>query len=91
MNKIYSITINGAQILVAILLIIFSITACTGPSENQLIKNTYEVDTLFTHEGCTVYRFKDVFHSIYFTNCHGETSWRQSMGKSSWNVSVRGK
>lgn len=35
--------------------------------------NSYEVDYLFEHDGCKVYRFYDKGHFVYFTNCNGET------------------
>lgn len=37
------------------------------PSNNQ----TYEVDYLFEHDGCKVYRFYDRGNYVYFTNCQG--------------------
>ena len=33
---------------------------------------TYEVDYLFDHDGCKVYRFYDRGNYVYFTNCTGE-------------------
>lgn len=44
------------------------------PIQTQEPKNnqTYEVDYLFEHEGCKVYRFYDLGHYVYFTNCNGE-------------------
>jgi hypothetical protein len=33
---------------------------------------TYQVDYLFEHDGCKVYRFYDRGNYIYFTNCNGE-------------------
>lgn len=41
-----------------------------GRSDNN---KTYEVDYLFEHDGCKVYRFLDKGHYVYFTNCNGET------------------
>lgn len=41
----------------------------------------FEVDTLFTKDGCTVYRFMDGGSPRYFTNCKGSTSWRETCGK----------
>lgn len=40
-----------------------------GKSENN---KTYDVDYLFEHGGCKVYRFYDRGHYVYFTNCRGE-------------------
>jgi hypothetical protein len=39
------------------------------PSQNNV---TYQVDYLFEHEGCRVYRFIDHGNYIYYTNCRGE-------------------
>ena len=33
---------------------------------------TYNVEYLFEHEGCKVYRFYDRGRYVYFTNCRGE-------------------
>ncbi len=41
----------------------------TKESENN---KTYEVDYLFEHDGCKVYRFYDRGNYVYFTNCNGE-------------------
>ncbi len=35
--------------------------------------NTYNVEYLFEHEGCKVYRFRDQGQYVYFTNFKGET------------------
>ena len=40
-----------------------------GASENN---RTYQVDYLFEHDGCKVYRFTDHGYYVYFTNCRGE-------------------
>ncbi|MDD3787949.1 MAG: DUF4884 domain-containing protein [Petrimonas sp.] len=39
------------------------------PKNNQ----TYQVDYLFEHDGCKVYRFYDTWigNYVYFTNCNG--------------------
>ena len=41
-----------------------------APSNN----GTYEVEYLFEHDGCKVYRFKDRGHYVYFTNCSNSTT-----------------
>ena len=58
------------------LIAFFSLQACTI-SEPLLTREsdnnyTYEVDYLFEHEGCRVYRFYDRGHYVYFTNCRGD-------------------
>lgn len=40
------------------------------PKNNQ----TYEVEYLFEHDGCKVYRFTDNGHFIYFTNCNNNVT-----------------
>lgn len=35
---------------------------------------TYQVDFLFEHDGCKVYRFRDYGNSVYFTNCNGDVT-----------------
>ena len=43
-----------------------------------------QVDTLFTKDGCTVYRFEDAGRYRYFVRCdsgHTRTEWTESCGK----------
>ena len=42
-----------------------------GPAANN---STYEVEYLFEHDGCKVYRFYDQGNFVYFTNCEGTVS-----------------
>jgi hypothetical protein len=35
---------------------------------------TYQVDFLFEHDGCKVYRFRDQGNTVYFTNCNGDVT-----------------
>lgn len=57
--------------------------------------NQIAVDTLFTHDGCTVYRFYDV-RTVHYVKCVGATSanvtYSTSNGKTSTthNVSTSG-
>ena len=44
--------------------------ATVVPQNNE----TYEVDYLFEHDGCKVYRFYDGGHWVYFTNCRGNVT-----------------
>lgn len=63
------------------------LTACKHervPESFERKDNGYEVVKLFTHEGCTVYRFFDSNNDRYFTKCQGasaDTSWKESCGK----------
>lgn len=40
------------------------------PENNQ----TYEVEYLFEHDGCKMYRFRDGDRYVYFTNCTGNVT-----------------
>jgi hypothetical protein len=40
------------------------------PANNK----TYQIEYLFEHDGCKVYRFIDEGHYIYFTNCKGDVT-----------------
>ena len=63
-------------VLVAVLL-----TACNKePEASQAVGIGFKVETLFTVDGCTVYRFSDAGYK-YFTNCKGTTSWQENCGK----------
>jgi hypothetical protein len=71
------------------LLAALTLIGCTKPAEkSSAAGHEFVVETLFTHEGCTVYRFVDVGYHRYFTNCNGATEWRESAGKSTRQVSI---
>jgi hypothetical protein len=74
-------TIFGTMLVSMLLL-----TACLEkPAQSAATVGVeFVVETLFTHEGCTVYRFKDSGDYRYYTNCSGSTSWTttESCGKS---------
>ena len=50
---------------------ITQIPLSVSPSENN---KTYAVEYLFEHDGCKVYRFRDMGHYVYFTNCNNAVS-----------------
>ena len=57
------------------------LAGCSKPAETSTAVGVeFTVDKLFTHEGCTVYRFYDG-GTRYFTNCQGSTSWTEQCGK----------
>ena len=63
-------------------LAVLALTGCGKPAETSTsVGREFVVDTLFTHEGCTVYRFVDHGNSRYFTNCQGSTNWTERCGK----------
>ncbi len=44
-------------------------------STEQTLNPDIELELLFEHDGCKIYRFSDVGRSIYYTDCRGQTSW----------------
>lgn len=62
--------------IIASLLFVLILTGCNWRSKNRLNYHTaenYEVEFLFEKYGCKVYRFRDNFNYIYFTNCNNTT------------------
>lgn len=51
-----------------------------------------QVETLFAKDGCTVYRFTDLGHPIYYVVCEGKSAmatWQQPEGKTSIPMQVQ--
>ena len=70
-----------------LLLIPLLLLGCNKPPETTTTLNkNFKVDTLFTYEGCTVYRFWDG-GSRYYVNCNesSSTNWTVNTGKSTYN------
>ena len=63
------------------------VAGCDKPAESVVRTGAgFTVERLFTHEGCTVFRFEDGGSSRYFTRCDGvtaqsTTTWQESCGK----------
>ena len=72
---------------VLLLLVVFALTGCKPPitpEQSEAAGKGFQVDRLFTHEGCTVFRFEDSGRYRYFSKCDGprsETSWVEGCGK----------
>ena len=64
-----------------------AVAGCSkAPEYSSPAGREFVVDTLFTHEGCTMYRFSDGGFLRYFAKCGGEsvtaqTEWREGCGK----------
>lgn len=68
--------------LILALILTLGVAACTKPAESTARAGVdFEVEKLFTYDGCTVYRFYDTGTARYFTNCPGQTTWHESCGK----------
>jgi hypothetical protein len=60
--------------LLSACLVVSSLSGCATklPDARAYSSNPdYVVDTLFTHEDCTVYRFRDVLMYHYYVRCDG--------------------
>lgn len=62
--------------LISIFVFVFASCSVNLPVATSTPQNnkTYEVDYLFEHEGCKVYRFRDNGNYVYFTNCVGDVT-----------------
>lgn len=71
--------------IAAIIAVSTILVGCEKPAEHTTIKGAgFKVETLFTHEGCTVYRFADDLRFRYYANCKSgqhTTMWTESCGK----------
>jgi hypothetical protein len=65
--------------------IVTMLAGCSGPAEQTTTPSNpeYRVERLFTHEGCTVYRFRDngTKHYVTCDNRHTSTNWTELCGK----------
>lgn len=54
-------------------LLALSLAMCKSPAlqVDQTDNRSFEVEELFSHAGCTVYRFEDGGDRHYFAVCHG--------------------
>lgn len=57
-------------------LVLMLVAACEKPPASVMSTDNREfpVATLFTHEGCTLYRFKDHGNPHYYSKCEGGSS-----------------
>lgn len=61
-----------------ILILVALLAGChKAPEASQQVNKEFQVDTLFTKDGCTVYRFEDGGSARYFTNCRGSVAWEE--------------
>jgi hypothetical protein len=63
------------KIAIPLLILLTGCGVGAKPLQKQKADNnkTYNVEYLFEHDGCKVYRFSDIGGYVYFTNCRGET------------------
>lgn len=63
-----------ASFLMVVSSILYSCSGIPISSRPAFNNQTYEVDYLFEHDGCKVYRFYDQGNYVYFTNCGNEVT-----------------
>lgn len=67
-------------LLISIIFVSIAIGFCSCNSYTPISKEkpgnnqTYEVEYLFEHDGCKMYRFRDHNGYVYFTNCTGNVT-----------------
>lgn len=61
---------------VSLFILFFYSCGIYQPISSNAPKNngTYQIDYLFEHDGCKVYRFQDYGRWVYFTNCSGNVT-----------------
>lgn len=61
-------------LLVVVLLIVLSGCDVDPVSQSNTNNKEIQVDLLFTHDGCNVYRFNDGGNNHYFVKCRDATT-----------------
>lgn len=58
-----------------------ALVGCEKASEVQVKSGEFRVERLVTVDGCAVYRFRDSWRAVYYTNCQGSTQSEYKSGK----------
>lgn len=64
-----------------IIAVMIALTGCEKAPEVQIQSGEFNVERLFTVDGCTAYRFRDSDRAIYYTNCNGSTQSEYRHGR----------
>jgi len=67
-----------------IIVLCFGLLGCANEPiyKSKTNNNEMQVELLFEHDGCRVYRFYDGSYK-YYTDCRGSVQWTEQHGKSS--------
>ena len=58
---------------------VLAVAGCQkAPEYSSPAGREFVVDKLFTHEGCTMYRFSDGVYLRYFAKCNGDSATAQT-------------
>lgn len=69
------------KIMIAAAMLLALVGCGKAPETAIQVNSHFQVDTLFTHKNCTVYRFSDAGNLRYYTDCKGSVEWKESCGK----------
>lgn len=76
------LTTDRLAVLVAATLLLAGCTNDNDPVSRSSTDNSQiPIDKMFTHEGCTIYRFDDAGHYHYWADCRGSVSSTQTCGR----------
>lgn len=59
---------------------ILALVGCNKDPESSQRKGAFKVDTLFNHDGCTLYRFEDGTQTVYYAKCQQSSSAMYNSG-----------
>lgn len=62
--------------LLFIIIALFAFTSCYNEAKETTNRGDFQLELLFEHEGCKMYRFRDGMRCIYWSNCTGNTEYR---------------
>lgn len=71
-------------VLIGVILLLTGCYAKKEPEKSEKLSETFVVETLFTYDGCTVYRFMDTGYYRYYSKCtaaQSTTTWSEGCGK----------
>lgn len=77
------------MICMTIIAAMATLAGCEKASEVKVQSGDFNVERLFTVDGCTAYRFRDSGRAIYYTNCQGSTNSEEASGKSGKQQTVQ--
>lgn len=76
--------------LILISFIALSASCCNSieGTSKKILNNNSDLELLFEHDGCKVYRFRDMREYRYYTDCRGSVSWSEQQGKITVDQSI---
>lgn len=71
--------------LLLLFTLLLAFAGCREAAQSTVQNGNFQVEFLFKHDGCNMYRFKDGTRFIYWSDCKGRTQsdYTTSNGKTS--------